>query len=157
MGPYGGRHPAPRVTSPVVAAGWDRHERIPSMNHIGRRAVDHGWCLEAMVAAMNTHREAADVQENCSWALGNLCSEDNDACRSMVQSSQISGRNKHFELNQHFVRECYRKKIVKLLHIPTNQQIANIFTKALARPAFEAHRSKLLNGISLEAAIEGGC
>ena len=78
-----------------------------------------------------------------------LIYEDNDACRSMVQSSQISGRNKHFELKQHFVRECYRKKIVKLLRMPTNQQIADIFTKALARPAFEAHRSKLLNGISV--------
>ena len=78
-----------------------------------------------------------------------LIYEDNDACRTMVQSSQISGRNKHFELKQHFVRECYRKKIIKLLRIPTNQQVADIFTKALARPAFEAHRSKLLNGISV--------
>ena len=87
--------------------------------------------------------------------------EDNAACRTMVTCAQISGRNKHFELKQHFIRELYKHKVFRLLPISTIHQIADIFTKALARPAFETHRSSLLNGISLKyimgATTEGGC
>ena len=79
-----------------------------------------------------------------------LLYEDNAACRSMVTCAQISGRNKHFELKQHFIRELYQQKILRLLEIPTNKQIADILTKALARPIFELHRDSLLNGITLQ-------
>ena len=87
--------------------------------------------------------------------------EDNAACRSMVKCAQVSGRNKHFELKQHYIRELYKEKVFKLLPISTGCQIADIFTKALARPIFEQHRESLLNGITLElingAPTEGGC
>ena len=90
-----------------------------------------------------------------------LLYEDNAACRSMVTSAQISGRNKHFELKQHFIRELYLQKVLRMLEISTDKQIADIFTKALARPTFEFFRDFLLNGITLEfimgPATEGGC
>ena len=94
-----------------------------------------------------------------------LLYEDNAACRSMVTSAQVSGRNKHFELKQHYIRELHQHKILRLLPIATLEQIADIFTKALARPIFETHRASLLNGIALKfitgaltigAATEGG-
>jgi len=87
--------------------------------------------------------------------------EDNAACRSMVTCPQISGRNKHFELKQHFIRELYEQKVLRLLAISTGKQIADIFTKTLARPIFEFFRDFLLNGITSELIIglatEGGC
>ena len=81
-----------------------------------------------------------------------LLYEDNAACRVMVTCSQISGRNKHFEraLKQYFIRELYQNKVLTLLPVKTQRQIADIFTKALTRPIFETHRSSLLDGISLE-------
>ena len=89
-----------------------------------------------------------------------LLYEDNAACRAMVTSAQISGRNKHFELKQHFIRELYNQKVFKLVEVSTQKQIADIFTKALARPIFEIHRKSLLEGITLDlingASTEGG-
>ena len=89
-----------------------------------------------------------------------LLYEDNAACRAMVTSAQISGRNKHFELKQHFIRELYNDKVFKLMEVSTQKQIADIFTKALARPTFEIHRKSLLEGITLDlitgASTEGG-
>ena len=89
-----------------------------------------------------------------------LLYEDNAACRAMVTSAQISGRNKHFELNQHFIRELYNQKVFKLVEVSTQKQIADMFTKALARPIFEIHRKSLLEGITLDlingASTEGG-
>ena len=98
-----------------------------------------------------------------------LLYEDNAACRSMVTCSQVSGRNKHFELKQHFIREVYQAKLLLLKEVSTARQVADIFTKSLARPAYETHREPLLNGITLEviegsdiqvskdAPTEGGC
>ena len=89
-----------------------------------------------------------------------LLYEDNAACRAMVTSAQISGRNKNFELKQHFIRELYNQKVFKLVEVSTQKQIADIFTKALACPTFEIHRKSLLEGITLDlindASTEGG-
>ena len=89
-----------------------------------------------------------------------LLYEDNAVCRVMVTSAQISGRNKHFELKQHFIRELYNDKVFKLMAVSTQKQIADIFTKTLARPTFEIHRKSLLEGITLDliggASTEGG-
>ena len=87
--------------------------------------------------------------------------EDNSACRAMATCRQVSGRNKHFELKQHFIREQVKAKLLQLLPIPTAVQIADIFTKATPRPVFELHRDKLLNGLPLgfppRDPTEGGC
>ena len=73
--------------------------------------------------------------------------EDNSACRSMAKNSQVSGRNKHFELKQHYIRELVNSGIVQLIEVGTKEQIADAFTKPLARPAFEKHRKLLLSGL----------
>ena len=47
-----------------------------------------------------------------------------------------------------------------MMEVSTQDQIADIFTKALARPMYEIHRDSLLQGITLDlikgAATEGG-
>ena len=142
-----------------------RRSRYGYAIYVGKSLVSWRSKLHSCVALSTAEAEycaATEAAKHIKWVASlvqflrpksklppALIYEDNDACRTMVQCSQISGRNKHFELKQHYVRELYRKKVIKLLRIPTTQQVADIFTKPLARPAFEAHRSKLLNGISL--------
>ena len=86
--------------------------------------------------------------------------EDNAACRVMAESTQVSGRNKHFELRQHFVREQVTLGLVQLLPINTKEQIADIFTKPTVRPIFEKHATALLQGLPDKfldtATVEGG-
>ena len=142
-----------------------RRSRYGYAIYVGKSLVSWRSKLHSCVALSTAEAEycaATEAAKHIKWVASlvqflrpkaklppALIYEDNDACRTMVQCSQISGRNKHFELKQHYVRELYRKKVIKLLRIPTTQQVADIFTKPLARPAFEAHRSKLLNGISV--------
>ena len=52
--------------------------------------------------------------------------------------------------------------MITLREVGTLEQIADIFTKSLARPAFEKHRAALLFGLTLTfllpgAPTEGGC
>ncbi|XP_071708181.1 uncharacterized mitochondrial protein AtMg00810-like [Rutidosis leptorrhynchoides] len=52
-------------------------------------------------------------------------------------------RTKHIELDIHFVREKVSRGEVRILHVPTRFQIADIFTKGLPRILFEEFRSSL--------------
>ncbi|XP_035845135.1 uncharacterized mitochondrial protein AtMg00810-like [Helianthus annuus] len=52
-------------------------------------------------------------------------------------------RTKHIELDIHFVREQVQRGQVRILHVPSRYQIADIFTKGLPRNLFENFRSSL--------------
>ena len=42
-------------------------------------------------------------------------------------------RSKHIEIKYHFIRDYVQKGVVRLEYISTNEQVADIFTKALPR------------------------
>jgi hypothetical protein len=65
-------------------------------------------------------------------------------------------RTKHIELDIHFVREQVALGRIRVLHVPTSQQFADIMTKGLPTAAFEEFRSSLCIG-SGDASTAGGC
>uniref|UniRef100_A0ACD5W3B3 Uncharacterized protein n=1 Tax=Avena sativa TaxID=4498 RepID=A0ACD5W3B3_AVESA len=52
-------------------------------------------------------------------------------------------RTKHIELDIHFVREKVALGELRVLHVPTSQQFADVMTKGLPTSAFEEFRSSL--------------
>ena len=54
-------------------------------------------------------------------------------------------RTKHVEIDLHFVRDPDRVAIgdVRVLHVPTTSQFADIFTKGLPSSTFSEFRSSL--------------
>ena len=52
-------------------------------------------------------------------------------------------RTKHIEINIHFVREKVALGQVRVLHMPTSAQFADIFTKGLATTPFQDIRFSL--------------
>jgi hypothetical protein len=50
---------------------------------------------------------------------------------------------KHVEINLHFFHECVAVGDVRVLHVPTTSQFADIFTKELASLVFSEFRSSL--------------
>jgi hypothetical protein len=52
-------------------------------------------------------------------------------------------RTKHVEIDLHFVRERVALGVVRVLHVPTSQQYADIFTKGLPAVVFQAFQSSL--------------
>jgi hypothetical protein len=52
-------------------------------------------------------------------------------------------RTKHVEIDLHFVRERVAVGAVRVLHVPTTSQYADIFTKGLPTPVFTEFRSSL--------------
>jgi hypothetical protein len=52
-------------------------------------------------------------------------------------------RTKHIEIDLHFVRERIAAGAVRVLHVPTSSQYADIFTKGLSSSVFTEFRSSL--------------
>ena len=56
----------------------------------------------------------------------------------------LHARSKHIETHYHFVREKVLPQDVELQKIYINEQVANIFTKALAKVKFEVFHKSLV-------------
>nr|GEX09323.1 NBS-containing resistance-like protein [Tanacetum cinerariifolium] len=52
-------------------------------------------------------------------------------------------RTKHIDMDIHFVREKATRGEVRVLHVPSRCQIADIFTKGLPRVLFDDFRDNL--------------
>ena len=68
---------------------------------------------------------------------------DNTSAISMSKNPVLHSKTKHIPIKYHFLREQEAQKIVKLDYVSTKEQIADIFTKPLAREPFEYLRDKL--------------
>lgn len=67
---------------------------------------------------------------------------DNTNCAiNMSKNLVLHSKTKHISIWYNFLR----KKVLdnKLKHVPTKEQVANIFTKALCKDTFEYLRQKL--------------
>ena len=84
--------------------------------------------IQEMVTTLNQ-----PIQINC----------DNESAIKLAGNSVFHARSKHIETHYHFVREKVLSQDVELPKIHTNEQVANIFTKSLARGKFEAFRKSL--------------
>lgn len=69
---------------------------------------------------------------------------DNQSTIAVSQNGVRSERTKHVDVRYHFVTETVRSGQVKLQWVPTRDQQADIFTKALPEPVFEHFRKLLM-------------
>ena len=69
--------------------------------------------------------------------------EDNRGCIDLINSPRLRPRTKHIALKYHHFREHIKSKTISVDYIETGDQIADIFTKALAAPQFLKVRSLL--------------
>lgn len=68
---------------------------------------------------------------------------DNQGSINLAHNPVYHGRTKHVEVRHHFIREKILTREITLDFVPTGKQLADIFTKALGRTAFEKIRSQL--------------
>ncbi len=51
-------------------------------------------------------------------------------------------RSKHIDIRYHFIKDCVQRRTVQLLHVPTEEKVVDILTKALGRAKFIYFREK---------------
>ena len=101
------------------------------------------------------YRVVANVVAECSW-LRQLLQElscpvdratvvycDNVSAVYLFANAVHHRRTKHIELDIHFVREQVALGHIRVLHVSTSQQFADIMTKGLPTTSFEEFRPSL--------------
>jgi hypothetical protein len=68
---------------------------------------------------------------------------DNQSCIKFSKNPMFHGRSKHIEIRYHFIRDWVQKGVVQLQYVSTDDQVANILTKALPRGKHVYFRDKM--------------
>ncbi|XP_070013628.1 secreted RxLR effector protein 161-like [Nicotiana sylvestris] len=68
---------------------------------------------------------------------------DNTSALNMAKNPVQHKRTKHINMRHHFLRDNVEKGLICMKFYSTEEQIADIFTKALSREQFERNRVKL--------------
>jgi hypothetical protein len=110
------------------------------------------------VACSTTDAEYIAVSESCResiWLrlflreLGLSTSDpttllcDNNGAMALSNDPTHHSRSKHIDVRYHYIRERIDKGSIDVACIPSSDNLADTFTKALPRPAFECFRSFL--------------
>jgi hypothetical protein len=68
---------------------------------------------------------------------------DNQSCIKLSENPVFHDRSKHIEIRYHFIRDQVQRGAVQLQYIPTDDQVADILTKALPRGKHVFFRDKM--------------
>ena len=75
---------------------------------------------------------------------------DNEAAIKIAQNRGVTGRTKHFMDAIHYVRHMIDHLLVRVRYVSTHHQLADGFTKPLAKTLFRTWCSRLLCGVGDE-------
>lgn len=68
---------------------------------------------------------------------------DNQSAIRLVKNPEFHKRTKHIDVRYHFIREKYEEGVFELNYVSTDEQLADILTKALGRDRFQRFREML--------------
>ncbi|KAL6333929.1 hypothetical protein AAG906_039343 [Vitis piasezkii] len=94
------------------------------------RVVAHGIC-----EIMWIRRLLEELKMIGSSPMKLYC--ENKAAISIAHNPVLHDRTKHVEVDKHFIKEKIDNGLVCMTYIPTEEQVANVFTKGLHKRQFD--------------------
>jgi hypothetical protein len=73
--------------------------------------------------------------------------EDNKACIAFSLNNTAHERSKHIDIREYWLRDAVLDNTIEMLHVCTEDQIADIFTKYLGPTKFQKFKKLLLFGL----------
>ena len=71
-----------------------------------------------------------------SPAHGTLLMVDNQSAMALAKNAAFHDRTKHIAVRHHFIRDEIEEGHIRPEYVPTDEQVADVLTKALAREKF---------------------
>jgi transposase InsO family protein len=88
---------------------------------------------QATVEAVTLRNLLADFSMN--QIEPTILFEDNTSAKSLAENRINHQRSKHIDVKYHYIRNCITDKLVKIIYVPTEENLADILTKTLPSPA----------------------
>ena len=114
--------------------------------------VSLSTCEAEYVAVTSAVRESKFLKQlyfdlsNCAGKTINLF-VDNQSAINLANNPVYHQRSKHIDIKYHFIRSEVQKNTVKLLYVPSNENIADLFTKSLSK--IKLHNFSMIRGCSV--------
>jgi hypothetical protein len=73
---------------------------------------------------------------------------DNKSAIELCKTLKMTQKSKHIQMRINFIRECINNRIVEIVFVPSQYNVADVLTKPLADVLFNEHANKLLYGFN---------
>ena len=119
------------------------------------KVVAHSSAEAEYAAASHSSKEIAFVRNVCNELQLHLrgpvlLGVDNEAAIKIAYNRGVTGRNKHFADAIHYIRHMVDHKIIRIRYVTTRNQLADGFTKPLARTTFRSWCARIMCGVGEE-------
>jgi hypothetical protein len=134
------------------ASQTHRHSISGFSFHFGAGAVSWSSKKQHIVAMSSTEAEyvaETHAAKEAIW-LRSFMSElrgeeekpltiscDNQGAIALAKDNKFHARTKHIDIRYHFIREAVEEGKIQVKYVPTEDNVSDVFTKALPRPKFE--------------------
>ncbi|GJV43843.1 putative ribonuclease H-like domain-containing protein [Tanacetum coccineum] len=162
------------LNSDYAGASLDRKSTIGGCQFLGRRLIS--WeCKKQTIVANSTTEAEYVVAANCCWQVLWIQNQmmdygfnfmntkihiDNKSTISVIKNLVAHSRTKHIEIRFHFIRDCYEKRLIEVIKIHTDHNVADLLTKGFDVTRFNflviTAKSRIVNNISyIDATVVG--
>ncbi|GJY64653.1 putative ribonuclease H-like domain-containing protein, partial [Tanacetum coccineum] len=136
--------------SDYAGANLDRKSIIGGCQFLGKRLISWQCKKQTIVATSTTKAEYVAAAHYCGkvlWIQNQMMDYgfnfmntqifiDNESTISIVKNLVYHSKTKHIEIRHHFIRDSYEKKLIQVLKIHTDDNVADLLTKAFDGPRF---------------------
>ncbi|GJW26581.1 putative ribonuclease H-like domain-containing protein [Tanacetum coccineum] len=124
-------------------ASLDRKSTTGGCQFLGRRLISWQCKKQTIVANSTTEAEYVAAANCCGqvlWIQNQMMDYgfnfmntkihiDNESTISVIKNPVAHSRTKHIEIRFHFIRDCYKKRLIEVIKIHTDHNVADLLTK----------------------------
>jgi hypothetical protein len=136
---------------------FDRKSTSGTCQFLGSSLVSWSSRKQSYLAQSTTEAEYVTVASCCSqllwitYTMSDFGEEntrvplqcDSTSAISVAKNPVLHSKTKHIKVRYHFLRDNVEKGKIALIHVPTHDQLADIFTKTLDQATFTYLRGEL--------------
>ncbi|GJT52656.1 putative ribonuclease H-like domain-containing protein [Tanacetum coccineum] len=137
--------------SDYAGASLDRKSTTGGCQFLGRRLISWQCKKQTIVANSTTEAEYVAATNCCGqvlWIQNQMLDYgfnfmntkiyiDNESTICIVKNPVFHSKTKHIEIRHHFIRDSYEKKLIQVIKIHTDHNVADLLTKAFDVSRFD--------------------
>ncbi|GKC11817.1 hypothetical protein Tco_1008599, partial [Tanacetum coccineum] len=137
--------------SDYVGASLDRKSTTGGCQFLGSRLISWQRKKQTIVTNSTTKAEYVAASSCCGqvlWIQNQMLDYgynfmntkifiDNESTVCIVKNPVFHSKTKHIEISHHFIRDSNKKKLIQMIKIHTNQNVADLLTKAFDVSRFQ--------------------